>query len=122
MWFKWQKKNTYKQYMQEKAIDINKLWQFQQSDIATGLINQSPVILQYIFVNTYETGFIGIVLLIKKIVNFITGPTAKVFLPQFSKLYKQKKIDEICDFFKIIIQLQMLFISVIAVILLGRCV
>lgn len=100
-------------------VDTGKLFQYQQSDIATGLISQSPVILQYLFVGAYETGFAGIVVTVKKLVNFISGPTAKIFLPEFSRLYKQGKKEEIWQFYNIIVRIQMVFVATIGVALLG---
>ena len=58
-------------------------------------------------------------MLVKKLVNFISGPATKIFLPEFSRLYHEKKKDKIRDNFKSIMRMQMLFVSPMAVILIG---
>ena len=119
LWFRLHRKKIALPNRREEPVSLGKLWQYQQSDMAYGLIGQAPVILQYLFVGAYETGFVGIVIVVKKLVNFISGPTAKIFLPEFSRLYRQNKVEEIRRFFRTIIQIQMLFVSAVAVALLG---
>lgn len=119
LWFTCRSKTIRSNNREEIPVKINKLWQYQQSDIAYGLIGQSPVILQYLSVGAYEAGFAGIVVVVKRLVNFISGPTAKIFLPEFSRLYQQGNISKIRSFYLLIIQIQMLFVSVIAVALIG---
>lgn len=119
IWFTCHNKTAQPAVRDEIPVAINKLWQYQQSDIAYGLIGQSPVIVQYLSVGAYEAGFAGIVVVVKRLVNFISGPTAKIFLPEFSRLYQQGNTCKIRSFYRMIIQIQMLFVSVIAVALIG---
>lgn len=103
----------------ETKVDLRKLRHYQQSDIAWGLIGQSPILLQHIFVGAYETGFVSIVVVIKKLVNFISGPVAKIFLPEFSRLYRENKKEEIRLVYRRIIEIQMFFVSMIGLLLVG---
>lgn len=104
----------------EVSVPIRKLVNYQQSDVVCGLIGQAPVILQYVFVGAFETGFTGIVTLVKRLVNFISGPTAKVFLPEFSKLYKSGDFDGLRKNYQMIMRVQMMFINVLGVVLIGN--
>lgn len=104
----------------ETPVSIKKYMNYQQSDVIVGLIGQAPVILQYVFVGAFETGFTGIVAVVKKLVNFISGPTAKVFLPEFSKLYKKKEYEMLRYNYQLIMRIQMLFINVLGILLLGN--
>lgn len=104
----------------EVSVPIRKLVNYQQSDVVCGLIGQAPVILQYVFVGAFETGFMGIVTLVKRLVNFISGPTAKVFLPEFSKLYKNGDIDGLKHNYQLIMRIQMMFINILGVVLIGN--
>ena len=70
------------------TVSIPKLLQYQRSDILQAMIGQLPVILQYFFVGAFEAGIVSIVLLVKKLINFVSGPTSKIFLPEFSRLYQ----------------------------------
>lgn len=119
LWFRIQRRKIQADGRQEKPVSMGKLWQYQQSDIAYGLIGQAPVLLQYLFVGAYETGLVGIIVVVKKLINFVSGPTTKIFLPEFSRLYKQNKLEEIRGYFRTIIQIQMLFVGPVAVVLLG---
>lgn len=100
-------------------VNIRKLWNYQQSDIVNTLIVNFPVILQYIFVGAYETGFIGIILVVRKLINFISGPTAKIFLPEFSRLYHQNRRYKLIKSYETIMRIQMSFVSVIGLALIG---
>lgn len=100
-------------------VSIRKLFLYQRADIVQSMIGQMPVIIQYLFAGAYEAGVVSIVLLIKKFINFITGPTAKIFLPEFSRLYKQGQIKELCEKFAVIMRIQMLFVGPLAVVLAG---
>ena len=55
------------------------------SDTGVDFANANP--LQYFFTGAFEAGIVSVVLMVKKLVNFISGPTAKVFLPEFSRMY-----------------------------------
>ncbi len=72
------------------ALDPNarkKLIIFQATDIGHMIIMQSSVIVQYFFGGAYQTALVSIVLVVRKLINFITGPTSKLYQPEFSKRY-----------------------------------
>ena len=104
---------------EEVEVPLKKIWNFQQSDIAYAFVNYSPTILQYIFGGAFSAGFIGIIVLVKKFLNFISGPMAKIFLPEFSRLYLAGKKEEIRRSYLMIVRIQMLFISTIGAALIG---
>lgn len=103
----------------EIPISWGKLSQYQMSDVTNAIITQSPIVIQYLFVGTFETGFIGIVFIAQKLINFVSGPTSKIFLPIFSQLYKSGNKKEIAQYYNLIIRIQTLYVSVIGVALLG---
>ena len=47
--------------------------------------------------------------------NFITGPTAKIFMPEFSRLYRANEPEKIQRFYSLIMQIQMLFIGMLVI-------
>lgn len=100
-------------------VSIHKLFNYQQSDIASSLISYTPTILQYISGGAFVTGFIGVISIIRKFIYFISGPTAKVFLPEFSKLYKENKVKLLQQTYLMIVKLQMLFISIMGTAIMG---
>lgn len=116
--FKKRKRNN-KEIDVSENVTLKKWVAFQRADIVFTMIGQMPVLLQYFFSGGFEAGVVSIVLLIKKLINFITGPTAKIFLPEFSKLYHAGKKEEIRKIFAAIMQLQMLFVGPLAVMLIG---
>jgi hypothetical protein len=73
------------------------------------IILYSPTILQYIFGGAFTAGFTGIIALVKKFINFVTGPTAKIFLPEFSRLYKSGQKGQIQTSYLTIVRIQMVF-------------
>ncbi len=60
---------------------------FQLTDIGHMVIMQTSVIIQYIFGGAYQTALVSIVLVVRKLINFITGPTSKLYQPEFAKKY-----------------------------------
>ncbi len=103
----------------QQKVPFRKLLHYQRADIMQAMIGQMPVILQYIFAGAFEAGVVGIVLLVKKIINFISGPAAKVFLPEFSRLYRSGNREGLRNSFSSIMRIQMLFAGPVAVILIG---
>ncbi|MBM6853381.1 hypothetical protein H6B11_04265 [Mediterraneibacter glycyrrhizinilyticus] len=104
---------------QVRKVSVRKLLQYQRADIMQAMIGQMPVILQYILAGAFEAGVVGIVLLVKKLINFISGPAAKVFLPEFSRLYHKDDRKGLRDSFSSIMRIQMLFAGPLAVVLAG---
>lgn len=103
----------------EVKVSMEKLLRYQRADIVQSLITQAPVIVQYAFVGSFEAGVVGIVLIIKKLVNFISGPAAKVFLPEFSRCYQSGDRKGIRSSYASIMRIQMLFITPMAVMMIG---
>ena len=83
------------------------------------MIGQMPVLLQFFFSGAFEAGVVSVVLTVKKLINFISGPSAKVFLPEFSRLYQSGRQNEIRACFASIMRIQMLFAGPLSVVLLG---
>lgn len=110
-------KNKIKKGKNDKPVSIRKLAEYQKSDIATSLVTYSPTILQYIVGGAFTAGFTGIISIIKKFINFISGPTAKVFLPEFSRLYRKNDKQGLQKSYMMIVKVQMVFIATIATIL-----
>ena len=100
-------------------VSLKKWGAFQQADLMHAMIEQMPVVLQFFFSGAFEAGVVSIVLLVKKLINFISGPTAKIFLPEFSRLYHGGKREEIRDCYSSIMRIQMLIVGPLAVVLLA---
>lgn len=111
------KKETYTDVSAE--VSLKKWASYQWSDLMHSMISQMPVVLQYFFAGAFEAGVVSIVLLVKKLINFVSGPTAKVFLPEFSRLYRAGADREIRDYYAYIMRLQMLFVGPLSVVLLA---
>lgn len=103
----------------EQKVSLKKWGAYQRADIVQSMISHMPVVLQYFFSGAFEAGVVSVVLLVKKLINFISGPTAKVFLPEFSRLYRADNKEQLCACFASIMRLQMLFVGPVAVILIG---
>ena len=100
-------------------VSLKKWGAFQQADLMHAMIEQMPVVLQFFFSGAFEAGVVSIVLLVKKLINFISGPTAKIFLPEFSRLYHDGKHEEIRNCYSSIMRIQMLIVGPLAVVLLA---
>ncbi len=109
--------NTYSDVSQN--VSLKKWGAFQQSDLMHSMIEQMPVVVQYLFSGAFEAGVVSIVLLVKKLINFISGPTAKVFLPEFSRLYHAGNKNEIRICYQSIMRIQMMVVGPMAVVLIG---
>lgn len=104
---------------QDRDVSLRKWGNYQCADIIQSMIGQMPVIFQYLVVGSFEAGVVSMVMLVKKLVNFISGPSFKVFLPEFSRQYKAGDRAGIQDSFASIIRMQMLFLAPMAVALAG---
>lgn len=109
--------NAYRDISSE--ISLKKWSEYQRSDFMHSMIEQMPVVMQYFFSGAFEAGVVSVVLLVKKLINFISGPTAKIFLPEFSRLYHAGEYDEIRTVYGSIMRIQMLVVGPLAVVLLG---
>lgn len=105
--------------LKDIQVPVDKLIEFQKSDIANAFIAYAPAILQYIFGSAFTAGFTGILGIIKKIINFIAGPTAKVFLPECSRLYKNGELEKLKETYIMIVKVQMLVIGSAGTLLIG---
>ena len=101
------------------TVTLKKWSSYQRADFMQSLIGQMPVILQYFSSGAFEAGIVSIVLMIKKMINFISGPTAKIFLPEFSKLYKSGDKEKIRSCYASIMRIQMVFAGPLSVILIA---
>ena len=118
LWF-----TPYKKKLQlgrdEVDVSLKKLMEYQISDVANSLISYSPTILQYFVGGAFTAGFTGIISIVKRFINFISGPTAKVFLPEFSRLYKTGQQEKLEQSYLMIVRIQMVFIGTIGCVLIG---
>lgn len=104
---------------EEISVPLKKLVEYQMSDVANSLISYSPTILQYVIGGAFTAGFTGIISIVKRFINFISGPTAKVFLPEFSRLYKNGQKEKLEQSYLMIVHIQMIFIGTIGCVLIG---
>lgn len=100
-------------------VSLQKWGAYQRSDLMHAMIEQMPVVMQYFFSGAFEAGVVSVVLLVKKLINFISGPTAKIFLPEFSRLYHAGDHDRIRVVYGSIMRIQMLVVGPLAVVLLA---
>ena len=100
-------------------VSLKKWSAYQRSDLMHAMIEQMPVVMQFCFSGAFEAGVVSVVLLVKKLINFISGPTAKIFLPEFSRLYHAGENDRIRTVYGSIMRIQMLVVGPLAVVLLG---
>lgn len=102
-----------------RDVDLKKWGAYQRSDLMHSMIEQMPVVMQYFFSGAFEAGVVSVVLLVKKLINFISGPTAKIFLPEFSRLYHAGENEKIRSVYGSIMRIQMLVVGPLAVVLVG---
>lgn len=112
------KKERLQEEVQQK-VDVKKVGVFQYGDVLTGVIAKAPVILQYLFVGAFEAGFVNLISLVRTLVSFVSGPTSKVFLPEFSRLYAKGDYKKISSLFRMVIRMQMMFLTAVGVCLIG---
>ena len=102
-----------------RDVSLKKWGAYQRSDLMHSMIAQMPVVMQFWFSGAFEAGVVSVVLLVKKLINFISGPTAKIFLPEFSRLYRDGDQSKIRQVYGSIMRIQMLVVGPMAVVLLG---
>ena len=100
-------------------VSLKKWSAYQRSDLMHAMIEQMPVVMQFFFSGAFEAGVVSVVLLVKKLINFISGPTAKIFLPEFSRLYHAGENAKIRSVYGSIMRIQMLVVGPLAVVLLA---
>lgn len=107
------------QHPAEESVSLKKLARYQRADIMVSLITFAPVVLQYAAVGAFEAGVVSIVMIVKRLVNFISGPAAKIFLPEFSRAYQAGNMEAIRASYASIMRIQMLFVGPLSVVLIG---
>ena len=103
---------------QRKALPRQTLT-FQMTDVANGLVNQAPTIVQYLFAGAFQTGVLSVVLVTRKVISFVAGPTAKVYLPEFARLYGEGDFAGLRRVYSDIVILQMCFVLPICLVMVG---
>lgn len=93
---------------------------FQTTEIAHTIVIQSSIIIQYIFGGAYQTAIVSVVLTVRRIVNFITGPTSKIYQPEFSRLYKLDNKNTLADLYSQITRFQLCLILPVFTLLITR--
>lgn len=92
---------------------------FQMTDVANGLINQAPTIIQYLFAGAFQAGVLSVVLVTRKVISFVAGPTAKVYLPEFARLYGERDYPGLRRVYSDIVVLQLCFVLPICLVMIG---
>ena len=92
---------------------------FQMTDVANGLVNQAPTIVQYLFAGAFQAGVLSVVLVTRKVISFVAGPTAKVYLPEFARLYGEGNSAGLKRVYSDIVILQMCFVLPICLVMVG---
>lgn len=92
---------------------------FQTNDIAHTIVINTSVIVQYLFSNAYQTALVSIVLVVRKFINFITGPTSKLYQPEFSRRYKENDKAGLCEIYAQITRTQLCFMMPVFVLLIS---
>lgn len=98
----------------DSEVSIIKLIDFQQSDFFHGIISYIPIIIQYAALGAYDAGLLAVYMTFSRVITFLSGPTAKVFLPRFSEYYSLGNIKSIINDYNIIVKLQFTYLLIIA--------
>lgn len=99
---------------------VKKYVVFQLTDIGHMVIMQTSVIVQYIFGGAYQTALVSIVLVVRKLINFITGPTSKLYQPEFAKKYNAGDMKGLQDVYAQITRTQLCFMMPVFTFLVAR--
>lgn len=103
-----------------KTNAISKYVVFQSTEIAHTIIMQTSVIVQYFFGGAYQTALISIVLVVRKLINFITGPTSKLYQPEFSKRFAAGDKKGLANVYAQITRIQLCFMMPVFMVLITR--
>lgn len=88
---------------------IKKYLVFQSTEISHTIVMQTSVIVQYIFGGAYQTALVSIVLVVRRLINFVSGPTSKLYQPEFSKRYAAGDKEGLARVYAQITRLQLCF-------------
>lgn len=119
LFFSIKKENETKHSDISGEVSLKKWGSYQWADSMHSMITQMPVLIQYFSAGAFEAGVVSIVLLVKKLINFISGPTAKIFLPEFSRMYQKNEQKQLREYYGSIMRLQMIFVGPLSVVLLA---
>lgn len=103
----------------EKGM-VKKYVVFQSTEIAHTIIIQTSVIVQFIFGGAFQTAIISIVLVVRKLINFISGPTSKLYQPEFSKRFVSGDQKGLADVYAQITRIQTCFMMPVFTLLISR--
>lgn len=112
------KKQETEQPLENSAV--KKYVIFQLTDIGHMVIMQTSVIVQYLFGGAYQTALVSIVLVVRKLINFITGPTSKLYQPEFAKKYNAGDMKELRVVYAQITRTQLCFMMPVFTFLVAR--
>lgn len=99
---------------------VSKYVVFQSTEIAHTIIMQTSVIVQYFFGGAYQTALISIVLVVRKLINFIAGPTSKLYQPEFSKRFAAGDKKGLSNVYAQITRIQLCFMMPVFMLLISR--
>ena len=99
---------------------VSKYMVFQSTEIAHTIIMQTSVIVQYFFGGAFQTALISIVLVVRKLINFITGPTSKLYQPEFSKRFAAGDRKGLADVYAQITRIQLCFMMPVFLLLISK--
>lgn len=105
--------------LNQKAMLAKQTITFQLTDVANGLVNQAPTIVQYMFAGASQAGVLSVVLVARKVISFVAGPTAKVYLPEFARLYGDGDFAGLRRVYSDIVILQMCFVLPICLVMIA---
>ncbi len=107
-------------YNKLETTALSKYAVFQSTEIAHTIIMQTSVIVQYLFGGAYQTALISIVLVVRKLINFITGPTSKLYQPEFSKRFAIGDKKGLAAVYAQITRIQLCFMMPVFTLLISR--
>ena len=108
---------TKKEYSTKQIV--TKYGTFQVAAIAQTIVMQSSVIVQYIFGGAYQTALVSIVLTVRKLINFISGPTSKLYQPEFAKKFSAGDQQGLGRVYAQITRIQLCFMMPVFTLLIG---
>ena len=82
---------------------------YQSTEIAHMIVMQTPIIVQYLFGGAFQAALISIVLVVRKTINFISGPASKLYQPEFAKRNAEKNKRGLIETYEKITKVQLCF-------------
>lgn len=103
----------------DRKSAIGKYLVYQSTEISHTIVTQTSVIVQYIFGGAYRTALVSIIMIVRRLINFISGPTSKLYQPEFSKRYASGDKKALADTYAQITRLQLCFMMPVFVFLIA---